>query len=261
MFRLQRDVIQIILAILAAIATELFYSFLTEKNRQFSWKDRCVSAIVPCAGLLLYMRSREIWFYALAVFIAISSKYLLRYRKNSSIFNPIAFSIVFCLSVLPTDLVFIKPDQFSVDTYPIIQCFILGIPLGIIANRWRLSLSFYATIFVIALTAHVAGLASFWWIMGPELSVLIIVFAFFMITEPKTSPTTNHGQIVFGIACAVLHLSFRYYEILYSEFLALFLMCAVRPFFEEFFEGTSGKDWPDVSNHHLLLDRQTGKEA
>jgi Na+-translocating ferredoxin:NAD+ oxidoreductase subunit D len=72
--------------------------------------------------------------------------------------------------------------------------------------EWRIPLSYVLTVFVIALA--VGGLS----ISDALFQVLaggLILGAFFMATDPVTSPMTKKGRIIFGIGCGVLTMFIR----------------------------------------------------
>src|SRR5262245_44801389 len=78
----------------------------------------------------------------------------------------------------------------------------------------------------------------FWWVLvtSPE----ILVFLFFMITDPKTTPAGRVARVVFGVAVAFEAALFAATQ--QTEFAtkvavlaSLTVVCAVRPYFEKFF--------------------------
>jgi Na+-translocating ferredoxin:NAD+ oxidoreductase RnfD subunit len=61
-------------------------------------------------------------------------------------------------------------------------------------------------------------------IIGPELNVGVILFAFLMITDPITSPRNHNLQWLFGFSIAAVNLILRYEQLYYSQFIALFIV-------------------------------------
>jgi hypothetical protein len=54
------------------------------------------------------------------------------------------------------------------------------------------------------------------------------LFAFYMTTDPKTTPASRPGQALFGAAVAGTDQLLRSLEILHAPFYALFLVSAAR---------------------------------
>jgi Na+-translocating ferredoxin:NAD+ oxidoreductase RnfD subunit len=59
-----------------------------------------------------------------------------------------------------------------------------------------------------------------------------------MLPDPKTSPNTRTGRIVWGAGIALTDGVLRYLEIRYSMFFALFSFCALLPVFRRIFGGS-----------------------
>jgi Na+-translocating ferredoxin:NAD+ oxidoreductase RnfD subunit len=55
-----------------------------------------------------------------------------------------------------------------------------------------------------------------------------LIFAFLMMTDPRTTPESPARQWAFGAAVAAIHLCLRYAQVPYSPFIALFVVAGVR---------------------------------
>ncbi len=142
------------------------------------------------------------WIYAGTAAVSLLSKYVLKLRGRH-IFNPSNFGLVLCFLILGKERAF--PLEFWWGPMSPWMALALGIIVagglaillrvhlfGIAACFW---LTFVAATGVIALAGHemtasyhlgpMTG-AYFWWILvtSPE----VLVFTFFMITDPKTIP-------------------------------------------------------------------------
>lgn len=71
-----------------------------------------LSAIVSAIGLCIFLRTNDLLIAALASFIAIGCKFLVRWR-NKHIFNPTNFSLVVMMA---TGFGWISPDQRQAET-------------------------------------------------------------------------------------------------------------------------------------------------
>jgi len=84
--------------------------------------------------------------------------------------------------------------------------------------------------------------------LGPMLSGEFALFSFSMLPDPKTSPHTMTGRILWGAGIALTDGALRYFEIRYSMFFALFAFCAVLPAFRRIFGGSrlESEPWKTV---------------
>jgi Na+-transporting NADH:ubiquinone oxidoreductase subunit NqrB len=158
------------------------------------------------------------WIFAGTAAIALLSKYVLRLRREH-IFNPSNIGLVLCFLILGPGRA--EPLNFWWGPMDVWMAVALGIiVLGGLAILTRLKLlivaggfwlAFAAATGVLALSGHamtarwhlgeITGL-TFWRILitSPE----ILVFLFFMITDPKTSPKTTQARIVYSVSIALL---------------------------------------------------------
>jgi Na+-translocating ferredoxin:NAD+ oxidoreductase RnfD subunit len=158
------------------------------------------------------------WIYCGTAAVALLSKYLIKHR-GGHIFNPSNFGIVACLLILGSSRV--EPLDFWWGPMSPALALALAIIVGgafLILRRLkllRLALAFWATFALALIPVAIAGhgitarwhlgpVSGFylWWILvtSPE----ILIFLFFMITDPKTIPRTARGRIVYSVAIAVL---------------------------------------------------------
>jgi len=144
------------------------------------------------------------------------SKYLIRWR-GTHVFNPSNFGLVVAFLVLGSNV--IEPLDFwwgPMDAY-LAVAYLAIVGGGLLITR-RLKLLALATAFWLALAAGTGLLAAsghcmtanwafapvcgfdFWRVIvtSPE----VLIFLFFMITDPKTVPTGQVGRVVFGLAVA-----------------------------------------------------------
>jgi Na+-translocating ferredoxin:NAD+ oxidoreductase RnfD subunit len=215
----------VFLSFFAGIATELICFHLSSRYTDSKWYHRILSPVTTTLSILLIVRSFENWIYPAVVVLSIVSKYVLYSERHGHIFNPGNFGIVVALCMAPAGWIGMYPNQFSLDTYPIFQTLTLGILTVGIGRRWLVSFSYLALIFVLGGLFHLLQFTHFLDIVGPELGVSSLILTFFMITDPRTSPSVPIFQIFFGCSVALLNVLFKMHEVMASPFLALFLVC------------------------------------
>ena len=158
------------------------------------------SAAISGLSLALLLRSNSIVFLLAAAAIAISSKFAIRWR-GKHIFNPTNIAIVALMIATPR--VWVSPGQWGNVAFFgfLITC--LG---GLVVNRASRSDVTYA--FIAAWSAVLIG-RSLW--LGEPLTIplhrlengALLLFTFFMISDPKTTPDSRAGRILFAVLVAL----------------------------------------------------------
>jgi enediyne biosynthesis protein E5 len=185
------------LAILSSLATQA----LCSRVRRLPAID-LRSPLITGLSLSLLLRADEPWLHALAAGIAIGSKFVLR-LDGKHIWNPAGFAIVVLLLVTPGH-VWISPGQWGTSVwFAALVSFFAVMVLGA-ARRGDIALFFLA--------AHGALLLARAAWLGDPLSIplhqlqsgSLLIFAFFMISDPRTSPASRLGRFLFALAIALL---------------------------------------------------------
>ena len=250
----QVSVPQILAAILTCAVLEIALTF--RQTKAFVWP---ASAMLTGSGVALILRvvgtppddhwTFSAWeVYAAVAGLSLLSKYVIRYR-GSHVFNPsniglvVAFVVIGGSRVEPLDFWWAPLNVWMVAAYAVI---LTG---GLLITR-RLRLLGLAATFWVALAAGVGLLAGsghcmtaswafapvcgfdFWRVIvtSPE----VMVFLFFMITDPRTVPAGRVGRIVFGLLVAVtstllLAPTVDEFGTKVGLLAGLVVMCAVRP--------------------------------
>jgi len=220
-FRL--SVPQLLAAMLTCAVIEIALTF--RQSRSFVWP---ASAMLTGSGVALILRvvgtpaddrwTTHAWYvFAAVAGLSLLTKYVIRYR-GSHVFNPSNVGLVAAFLVLgssrvePLDFWWAPLNGWMIAAYVVI---IVG---GLLITR-RLHLLPLAASFWIALAVGVGILAAsghcmtanwafapvcgvdFWRVIvtSPE----VLIFLFFMITDPKTIPAGNVARIAFGLLVAV----------------------------------------------------------
>jgi Na+-transporting NADH:ubiquinone oxidoreductase subunit NqrB len=156
------------------------------------------SALISGLSLCLLLRTNSLIIAAGAAAIAIASKFVLRIN-GKHIFNPTNIGIV--AMMLLTDRVWVSPGQWGNAAF---FAFLMACLGGLVVNRAARSDVTYA--FIASYLVLVFG-RSIW--LGEPLTIpvhrlengALLLFTFFMISDPRTTPDSRAGRIVF--ACLV----------------------------------------------------------
>ena len=167
------------------------------------------SALITSFSLSLLLRTDALWLYALAAVIAVGSKFLIRI-DGKHVFNPATIAIVVLL--FGTDRAWVTPGQWGAALWFAALLGFLGIMVLQRARRADITLFFLA--------AHGGLLAARALWLGDPLAIPVhqlesgslLLFAFFMISDPKTIPDSRLGRLIFAVAVAGLAHYFAFFE-------------------------------------------------
>ncbi|MEL7060953.1 MAG: RnfABCDGE type electron transport complex subunit D [Acidobacteriota bacterium] len=159
------------------------------------------SALISGLSLCLLLRTPSPWIAAAAATIAISSKFVLRARGRH-VFNPANFGLL--AAVVLFDAAWISPGQWGSTALWLGFAAAAG---GLVVRRARRS-----DVTLAFLTCWIAvqfGRAA--WLGDPLVIPLrrlesgaLLIFAFFMISDPKTTPATRVGRLIFAALVATV---------------------------------------------------------
>jgi Na+-transporting NADH:ubiquinone oxidoreductase subunit NqrB len=185
------------LAILASLATQA----LCSRVARLPAID-LRSPLITGLSLSLLLRADEPWVHGLAAIIAIASKFILRI-DGKHIWNPAGFAIVVLLLAVP-DHVWISPGQWGTSVWFAALVSFLAFVVLNAARRGDIAIFFLAS--------HGALLIARALWLGDPLAIplhqlqsgSLLIFTFFMISDPRTSPDSRLGRVLFALAVALL---------------------------------------------------------
>jgi Na+-translocating ferredoxin:NAD+ oxidoreductase RnfD subunit len=190
-------------------------------GRIFTGKyPHAASAYITGISVGILLRSTAFWPYAVCAAIAITSKYVLRY-KGRHLWNPSNFGICVVLFLLPASSTMLS-IQWGNNLGSLVVIWLLGSVIIWRLRRFHISAT-YAIAFILlavlrAYIIHEPVLSEISPITSPEYQL----FIFFMITDPKTTVRSRSGQILVVVAVAILEMVFRLNQSVYAELYALF---------------------------------------
>jgi Na+-translocating ferredoxin:NAD+ oxidoreductase RnfD subunit len=180
-----------------------------------SWFDRgkvvnLLSAYISGISLTLLVKPQgaALWPFVLGGVIAISSKYVLRYRENH-LWNPTNFAVTALLLAAP-DHVSVLSHQFGNDLTTNLVIWVFGLIIAARVGVLHITLTYVAS-FVVLNTARAAALGQ---PILPEIAPITgpmyQLFVFFMITDPRTVVRGRRRQVVVAILIAVMETLIRF---------------------------------------------------
>jgi Na+-transporting NADH:ubiquinone oxidoreductase subunit NqrB len=182
-------------AIAASLITQIICSRLTNIPLDLR------SPLITGFSLSLLLRADEAWIHALAGAIGIGSKFLLRI-DGKHIWNPAGLAIVVLLFLTPAH-VWISPGSWGTSVwFAALLVFFAILVLGA-ARRSDIAIFFIGS--------HAALLIARALWLGDPLTIplhqlqsgSLLIFTFFMISDPRTSPDSRLGRFIFAASVAL----------------------------------------------------------
>jgi Na+-translocating ferredoxin:NAD+ oxidoreductase RnfD subunit len=196
---------RLVLALAVCLATEAL----------LSWFDRgkivnLLSAYISGISLTLLIKPQggALWPFALGGFLAIASKYVLRYRDNH-LWNPTNFAVSALLLAAP-HRVSVLSHQFGNDLATNLVIWVFGLIIAARVGVLHITLTYVAS-FLLLNTVRATALGQ---PVLPEIAPITgpmyQLFIFFMITDPRTVVRGRRRQIVVAVSIALMETLIRF---------------------------------------------------
>jgi Na+-transporting NADH:ubiquinone oxidoreductase subunit NqrB len=169
------------------------------------------SALISGLSLCLLLRTNSTGLAVLAAVITIASKFVIRIN-DKHLFNPTNFGIVFMM--LTTGQVWVSPGQWGNAAF---FGFLMACLGGLVVNRAARSDVTFA--FIASYLTLLFGRSLY---LGEPMTIPIhrlqsgalLLFTFFMISDPRTTPNSRPGRVLFGllVAAGAWYVQFRLFR-------------------------------------------------
>jgi hypothetical protein len=187
-------------------------------------------------SMLLYANDR-LWVVVFASAVAVGSKTLIRVRTPAGprhFLNPSNFGVSVTLLLFPW-VGIAQPYQFTENIGPVGYWLL---PAIIAASGTFLNSRFTRKLPLIAawlagfvlqglIRTSIAGAPALAPLV-PMTGVTFVLFTFYMITDPATSPSTGKSQVVFGLAVAAAYGTLVSVHAVFGLFFGLTAICIIR---------------------------------
>jgi hypothetical protein len=236
---------------LVALATGYAMELLLEhidaraqgRRLRFEWRPgSLVDFLLPAhisslaVAMLLYPNAR-ILPIVFGTAAAIGSKYLFRVTyqgRARHFFNPSNFGI--SVTLLTFHWVGIAPPYMFTENLRDAGDWILPAILvctGSFLNarftkRWPLIAAWLATFALQGALRSLTGTTTLVAALAPMTGLAFLLFTFYMVSDPSTTPSSPRGQVLFGAGVAVTYGLLISSHVVFTLFLALSIVCIVR---------------------------------
>jgi Na+-transporting NADH:ubiquinone oxidoreductase subunit NqrB len=167
-----------------------------------------LSAAITCFGLCLLLRSSNLWAHPAVAGLAMASKYWLRV-DGAHLFNPANLGVILGLALFPNT--WVTSGQWGADMAT--AGWLLAGGFLVAGNARRLDISVY---FLICYAALLLAVRVLWYGYPPAVffhqfqNGALLLFAFFMISDPMTVPRQRKARLLHAALVALLAYGWQY---------------------------------------------------
>jgi len=200
---------RVVLLLGTALATQWIGDRITRSPVAF--KSSARSALISGLSLCLLLRTNHAELAVLVAVLTIGSKFVIRLH-GKHVFNPTNGGIVAML--LLTNQAWVSPGQWGAVAF---FAFLMACAGSLVVNRAARSDVTYA--FIACYCALVFGRSLF---LGEPMTIpvhrlqsgALLLFTFFMISDPKTTPDSRAGRVLFAalVAFGAWYIQFRLFR-------------------------------------------------
>ncbi|HET9433393.1 MAG TPA: DUF2330 domain-containing protein, partial [Chitinophagaceae bacterium] len=216
------------------------------------------SVLISAMSLCLLLKTND-WYVSLfAAFATVGSKYILRFNKKH-LFNPSAFGIV--VTLLFTNDAWLSPAQWGSNAVIFFFVVTLGTIVVTRVQKLDVSLAFLLTFVGLLYWRQVYVLG---WPMDHFIHSVstgsLLLFTFFMISDPRTSPNHPLARIIWAILIAVVSFYLAAFKWKYNTIIWVLVAAApLVPLLDAIFKSRQF-EWNryTIINHPLLPFRGWG---
>ncbi len=194
------------------------------------------SVLISAMSLCLLLKTNSWQISLLAAFLTVASKYIFRIKKKH-LFNPSAFGIVAVLYF--TDKAWLSPGQWGSGTVVLFGALTLGTIVVTRVQKLDISLAFLITYVGLLYWRQVYVLG---WPMDHFMHSVstgsLLLFTFFMISDPRTSPNHPVARILWAMLIAVAAFYFAAFKWKYNTLIWVLVAAApLVPLLDILFKG------------------------
>src|SRR6476659_906003 len=195
-----------------------------------------LSVLISAMSLCLLLKTNHWYISLLAAFLTVVSKYLFRFNRKH-VFNPSAFGII--ATIFLSKDAWLSPGQWGSNAVIFFAATILGIIVVTRVQKLDVSLSFLLT-FIFLLywrQVYVLGWPMDYFIHSISTGSLLL-FTFFMISDPRTSPNHPLARIIWAVLIAFLSFYLAAFKWKYNTPVWVLVACApLVPLLDNIFKG------------------------
>lgn len=193
--------------------------------------------ITAMAVSMLLFTNENIMPVVFASAIAICSKVLFRIKINGGwrhFLNPSNTGIAAVLILFPW-VGISPPYQFTENVTGIVDWILPVIFIGVgsflnikLTKKMPLITAWFGGFILQAVIRSTISGAPVLAALNPMTGVAFLLFSFYMISDPATTPVKFRDQVIFGLSIAFVYSILVYFHVVFGQFFSLLIVCAVR---------------------------------
>jgi hypothetical protein len=206
---------QVLCTFISAVGTQAAWQFALKLPNRHSISGY-LSALVSTCGICILVRSDVIWVHPLLACLAMTSKFVLRFgegKNRGHILNPANLAAFSAMMFMPH--AWLSPGQWGQETLVAMWMLALGATITGRIKRWDVSLTFLSAWLGLLVARlvwldYAPSLAIDMW-LHQALNGATILFAFFMISDPMTTPQHRGARMAYAVCVATTAFVWQYY--------------------------------------------------
>jgi len=211
------------------------------------------SALITALGLALLLRANHRETLIIAGCLVIASKFIFTYHHKHW-FNPANFGIILALTL--TNDAWVSPGQWGSDSWYLLLCIATGAMIVNQVRRWE------TTAIFLGVYGSLEAIYNYY--LGWNIEVLLhqlmsgslLVFAFFMLTDPRSIPNSNKSRIIWSIIIAIFSFILKdFFYINTAVLWALFIMSPLTVLLDFIWQDNRFR-WQKLANQNLVLEHK-----
>ena len=188
-----KGILNIGVAVFAASVLDLMVGLFQNRNRLFP-----DAGIITGLIIALVLGSNVSWYITLiATVIALLSKHIIKIKRKP-FFNPAAFGLLAVFLLFSSDQSWWGAFT-SLPSWFLFAILVIGFLVTDRVNKFPQVLAYLSVYFGLALITGFLGSTTAGDLLRNPLINSALFLAFFMLTDPPTSPSSTRDQIIFGV--------------------------------------------------------------
>ena len=191
---------QIVVIVLFALSIEhLFLYFNNQRSFYFSY-----ASLSTAIGVIVLLYTSSLWIYLTVIGLGLAQKHFLTFQ-GKHLFNPSNFAVMMALLLFYQESHIIT-GQFGDEKLFSMVVFVLALSILVRVHRWLISLAFiiFYLLFEYLFVVSYDPVMTFEMITHRFYSVTFMLFIYFMLTDPRVTPSSYKEQVLFALLIALM---------------------------------------------------------
>ncbi|UPM56346.1 RnfABCDGE type electron transport complex subunit D [Gottfriedia acidiceleris] len=197
-YQTSRGAINCMIAVFVGTITDILCALILKRKN-----IKPYGAVITGIIVAMILSTTTAWYViVITTFVSILSKYLIVFKRKQ-IFNPAVFGLLMSIILFHTEQSWWGAFG-DLQGWTIIFLLMIGYIVVSRVNKFPMVFSFLGTYFMLLILTqffHIGDASDAF--RSPFINASLF-FAFFMLTDPPTSPAKDKQQVIFGFICALV---------------------------------------------------------